>query len=561
MATVAGVMERYGAEIMNAWAAEAEKTASARGLSQPELRNFLPRYLATLGSGGNARQAAQEYLESHLASRIRQGFDLSEIVEEFVLLERCVTSLWASIPPQDRPPEADRQSFSLAIQYTIVQLTAMFQEHMLLDEQREKRYLRLLQSIADDALRTPEAPLTSRLGEVLEMLLEATGAHSACILLCRPELDDLIATASAGVAREELAQMATSLDLSSVGGRIAARPEPKQADVEDVHTELAVSEGLRRSGILSLAGIRLPPRHRLIGILLVGLREQRAFTAREIRRLEALGDRLTLHVDNAMLYADLRRHVEDLTIERDLRERFVAILAHDLRGPLAAAKVGSHLLARYPGQIERRRDVVLRLERNLDRMDRMIRDLLDVSRLRAGQRLPLRLDSCDLGAVAEGVVEELSAVHGDRFALLAPERVRGIWSQEELQRALWNLGVNAVKYGSSGTPVTIRIERTPGGARLSVHNLGNPIPPEDQDRLFSLYQRLGAGTQPGTGWGLGLAIVRACAEAHGGNVSVQSSREAGTTFSLDLPQDSRPFQRDAVDEATSAASPTSPPGH
>jgi signal transduction histidine kinase len=174
-------------------------------------------------------------------------------------------------------------------------------------------------------------------------------------------------------------------------------------------------------------------------------------------------------------------------------------------------------------------------------MDRMIRDLLDVSRVRAGQRLPLRLEDCDLGAVAQEVIEDLSATHGHRFELAKHEVVRGIWSHDELHRALCNLGTNAVKYGGSDRPITIRVERTPGGARASVHNFGNPIPLEKQARLFDLYSRLREGS--GTGWGLGLALVRACAEAHGGKAAIgESSEEAGTTFTIDLPSDSRPFQ-------------------
>jgi len=241
----------------------------------------------------------------------------------------------------------------------------------------------------------------------------------------------------------------------------------------------------------------------------------------------------------------LRQQVEELGIERELRERFVSILAHDLRGPLSAAKMSSELLIRRGDRPDGGRALAVRIERNLDRMDRMIRDLLDVSRVRGGQRLPLRLDQCDLGAVAEEVIEELSAAHGNRFELAKDEAVRGIWSHEDLYRALWNLGTNAVKYGVSDRPITTRVERTPDGVRASVHNFGNPIPPEKRARLFDLYSRLREGS--GSGWGLGLALVRACAEAHGGEAAIgESSEEAGTTFTIDLPADSRPFQQETV---------------
>ena len=263
---------------------------------------------------------------------------------------------------------------------------------------------------------------------------------------------------------------------------------------------------------------------------------------RNLLRLKAYGD----YFDKSS--TKLREQVEELGIERDLRERFVSILAHDLRGPLSAAKMSAELMMRRTEPDDRRRDLAVRIERNLERMDRMIRDLLDVSRVRGGQRLPLRLEDCDLGAVAHEVIEELSATHGNRLEL-APGGgvVRGIWSHEDLHRALWNLGTNAVKYGQSDRPITIRVERTASGVRASVHNFGNPIPPEKRARLFDLYSRLREGSV--TGWGLGLALVRACAEAHGGEAAIgESSEEAGTTFTIDLPSDSRPFQQQARPE-------------
>jgi signal transduction histidine kinase len=259
---------------------------------------------------------------------------------------------------------------------------------------------------------------------------------------------------------------------------------------------------------------------------------------RNLLRLKAYGDYFDQYSTK------LREQVEELGIERDLRERFVSILAHDLRGPLSAAKMSAELMIRRTEQSDGRRDLAVRIERNLDRMDRMIRDLLDVSRVRGGQRLPLRLENCDLGAVAREVIEELSATHGNRFELAPGDGVvRGIWSHEDLHRALWNLGTNAVKYGESERPITTRVERTPSGGRASVHNFGNPIPPDKRARLFDLYSRLREGS--GTGWGLGLALVRACAEAHGGEAAIgESSEEGGTTFTIDLPSDSRPFQQD-----------------
>ena len=540
MANLAALIERHRDDIVKHWAAEAQKAASARGLSRPELMNIMPRYLDALGGGGGSDEV-RERLESHLGTRIRQGFDLSEIVEEFVLLERCVLATLRAVPAPERPPDEERWALAEEIQNTIVQVTSLFHEHMQLDEQREKRYLRLLQSLADESLRTPETPLREKLSGVLEVFIEAAAAHSAALLFYEPGTEQLVTAASAGEAGGEFGQFAATLDPSSLGGQTAASDEPTQVvDVET--TELEVSDSLRHSGIHAILGLRLPPHRKLMGVLYIGLRGRRPFTAREVRRLQALGDRLTLHLDNAKLYADLRDRIAELDAERELRERFVAILAHDLRGPLSVAKLTSELLVRNPERLDERRDLAIRIERNLERIDRMIRDLLDVSRVRAGQPLPLRLDACDLGAVAVEVAEEISATHGDRVQVVAAEVVRGIWSHEELRRALWNLVSNALRYGATGTPVTIRVERVAEGARLSVHNLGNPIAPDDQARLFDLYARLESASSSRRGWGLGLALVRACAEAHGGRAEVRSSEEGGTTFSIALPLDARAFQ-------------------
>jgi signal transduction histidine kinase/DNA-binding response OmpR family regulator len=401
----------------------------------------------------------------------------------------------------------------------------------LAESDHEKQYMRLLQTVADEALRAPEAPIKARLEELLELILQAMDARSAALVLYEPQTERVITAASAGVASEEMERLATLM--------VLWKERPNDAEAQAI--KLILNDALRQNGIQSLQGIRLPPHHKLFGVLYIGLHDDRSLTKRELRRLQALGDRLTLHLDNAKLYTDLRQQVEELGIERELRERFVSILAHDLRGPLATAKMSSALMIRRTDPLDERRGLADRIERNLERMDRMIRDLLDVSRVRGGQRLPLRLDRCDLGAVAKEVIEELSAAHGDRFELAQSDGILGIWSHQELHRALWNLGTNAVKYGVSDRPITTRIERTPEGVRASVHNFGNPIPTGKRDRLFDLYSRLREGS--GTGWGLGLALVRACAEAHGGQVSIgESSEEAGTTFMIDLPSDSRPFQ-------------------
>ncbi|RYZ31550.1 MAG: HAMP domain-containing histidine kinase, partial [Myxococcaceae bacterium] len=127
--------------------------------------------------------------------------------------------------------------------------------------------------------------------------------------------------------------------------------------------------------------------------------------------------------------------------------------------------------------------------------------------------------------------------------LVAEEHVQGIWSAEEVRRALWNLGSNAFKYGAPDQPITFTIARTPSGARAAVHNHGPMIPRAEQESIFQPFTRTrSAQGGPARGWGLGLTLVWGCARAHGGKVTVTSEATTGTTFTLELPLDSRPFQ-------------------
>jgi signal transduction histidine kinase len=418
----------------------------------------------------------------------------------------------------------------------------MFTHQMMVEEQTEKRFLRLVQEIASEALVEGADVLKVRLKDVLRLVMEAMSAQSTALLLYNQMSNRLEVAASVGMADEELERHVSSLDVSSFAGRVAGHEKTTSLWDAEV-TELTLSDALRGSGLHSLLGVRLPPRRALVGVMYVGVTEKRQFSAREIHRLESLGQHLTVHLDNARLYADLRNRIDELNSERELRERFVSVLAHDLRGPLSAARMSSELLMHHPEQLDERRDLASKIERSIDRTDRMIRDLLDANRIRAGQLLPLRLDECDLGAVAAEVYEELVAAFGERFALKAAPRVVGVWSADELRRALWNLATNAIKYGDANKPVTITVRRTAQGAQASVQNWGTPILREDQRDLFRPFSRTPtaqAGVQKG--WGLGLTLVQGCAVAHGGRVVVDSSQESGTTFTLELPLDARLFQ-------------------
>lgn len=260
------------------------------------------------------------------------------------------------------------------------------------------------------------------------------------------------------------------------------------------------------------------------------------------------------------LHRQMQSQMDRLQKERELRARFVSLLAHDLRGPVSAAMLAAEMISRRPERLEERRDLASLMKRNLERIDQMVRDLLDASRIQAGRPLQMRLEPAELSGVLADVVQDLATIHGHRVRLEAPAEVRGVFSVSDLRRAVWNLVTNALKYGSAGTPVTVRLTERAGRAQISVHNHGNPIAPEDLGRIFEPFARAStAEAQSAVGWGLGLTLVRGFAETHGGQVLVDSDADRGTTFTIDIPCDVRLPRRGAPGSPGDAPAGVRPP--
>lgn len=539
MQKISEIVARERDTVLTHWLDQAAHAASARGLDQPALTNIMPRFLDSLATGEDGRV----HVQRHIATRLRQGFQLAEIVEEFALLGRCIVERGLAYPADARPDAAEIDKLYRTLQQASNSVVSMFDEHMRHDEQLEKRYMRLLREVAFDALQAGEPALKTGLQRLLDLVVEAMDAQGAAIVLYNGE-SHLITVTTAGA--ERLAEYAMTTGAASFAASAGRAKPPTLWDVTT--TNLDVPEALRRSGIESLLGVQLTSHSGLLGVIYVASARNDGFVARELR-LETLAEQLVAHLDTVLVLDRLSATVAKLRTEQAIREHFVSVLAHDLRAPLSAAKLAAELLSQEPASLDARRDLAVRIDRNLDRLDRMIRDLLDANRIRAGERLPLRLDKCDLGQIAQEVVEELRILYGDRFVVEAGARVLGIWSADELRRALWNLGANAVKYGARERPITFVVRKEGERAFASVHNWGVPIPPAIQAHIFEPFTRTSDAIESGQpGWGLGLTLVRGSAEAHGGGVSLASSALEGTTFTIEVPLDARPYQTTAVSE-------------
>jgi signal transduction histidine kinase len=180
-------------------------------------------------------------------------------------------------------------------------------------------------------------------------------------------------------------------------------------------------------------------------------------------------------------------------------------------------------------------DVAVRMISAIDRLDSMIQDLLDASRLRAGQSLKFELQECCLHTFVKDVVEDLSFTYGERFVVVSHSDIRSYCSRKEIRRVIENLVINAVRYGAPNTPITLTLEQMEAHINLTIHNQGNPIPPDAQSILFQQFRRAASAQQP-KGWGLGLFLAKGIVEAHGGTLSIDSTEGKGTSFIINLPR-------------------------
>jgi signal transduction histidine kinase len=219
---------------------------------------------------------------------------------------------------------------------------------------------------------------------------------------------------------------------------------------------------------------------------------------------------------------------------QDIQELFMVTLTHDLRSPINVVKMGTQLILRRLDRGDAHVNVAARMISAIDRMDSMIQNLLDASRIRAGQSLKLEFEECYLDQLLQEVVEDLSFIHGERFVLVANSAIKSKCSRKQIQRVIENLAINAVKYGAPNTPITLTLQQTETQIELIVHNEGNPIAPEAQSILFQQFRRT-VSAEEQTGWGLGLFLVKSIVEAHRGTVEVESSEDKGTSFIVKLP--------------------------
>ena len=237
--------------------------------------------------------------------------------------------------------------------------------------------------------------------------------------------------------------------------------------------------------------------------------------------------------------AQLNEHLREAV---KVRDNFLSMASHELRTPLTVLKIQLGALDRGTRALESeplRQDMHRRLEvarSQVGRLEKLISNLLDVSRISAG-RLHVTLETVDLGTLVEEVLgryREQLARCGCTLHLRIEPGVTGRWDGARLDQVITQLITNALKYGA-GKPIHVTLLRTSeGGARLTVQDEGVGISPEDQARIFERFQRA-VSDKHFAGFGLGLWLVRQSLQALGGNIRVESVPGHGASFTVELP--------------------------
>lgn len=219
---------------------------------------------------------------------------------------------------------------------------------------------------------------------------------------------------------------------------------------------------------------------------------------------------------------------------------FLAILGHDLRNPLGALVMGSNAIMQALDIPPRYVQIATRMFRSADRMNRLVHDLIDFTRTHLGGSIPIKTVRGDLSVVCEQVTSELRTAHPGRLIEFeAPPSLMGNFDVDRIAQMLSNLLANALKYGSTGHPVTVHLTDSSDSMSIQVNNQGPLIPADKIATIFEPLVRLTSAHDPiseGTSLGIGLFVAREIAEAHGGEISVTSTPAQGTTFAATLPR-------------------------
>lgn len=288
-------------------------------------------------------------------------------------------------------------------------------------------------------------------------------------------------------------------------------------------------------GLNSYACLPIKTRGRVYGtISFITTRESgRYLCERDIKMLQSLAERTALAIENALLYEEAKKAVR-------LRADLLAFASHDLKNPLSGILMSTRLLekgiASTTIEPERLIKLVKNIAKSAERMGRLIRDLLDLTKIEAG-RLTVAAGECDARSLVNETAEMFATIAGQNRLLLKVDLDQNATvvtcDRERIMQVFSNLVGNAIKFTRPGGVITIGARQGASELVFWVSDTGTGIPSENLPRIFERYWQEQKTAHKGTG--LGLAITKGIVEAHGGRIWVESKVGEGSKFLFTLP--------------------------
>ncbi|MBA5775886.1 GAF domain-containing protein [Stappia sp. F7233] len=297
---------------------------------------------------------------------------------------------------------------------------------------------------------------------------------------------------------------------------------------------------LAREGMRSLVAIPLVRDGRVLGGLVILRREAGSFASDVVALLRTFAAHSVLAIHNARLFSEIEEKGRELELASRHKSQFLANMSHELRTPLNAILGYTELVLDgiYGEAPQAMQSVLERVQSNGRHLLGLINDVLDLSRIEAGQ-LTLSLGDYAMGDVIAGVVSAIEPLAGEKnlgfSAEVGPDLPAGRGDERRIAQVLLNLVGNAIKFTDEGE-VAILAEARDGTFHIAVRDTGPGIAAGDQVRIFGEFQQAdSSSTRRKGGSGLGLAISRRIVEMHGGAIRVESEPGQGSTFIVTLP--------------------------
>jgi signal transduction histidine kinase len=300
------------------------------------------------------------------------------------------------------------------------------------------------------------------------------------------------------------------------------------------------SETMQQEGFRALLAVPLLREDRLIGGLVVRRRAPGQFQKETVDLLQTFATQSALAIQNARLFREIEAKGRELEIASKHKSDFLANMSHELRTPLNAILGYTELiLDRIYGEVpENIQEVLERVEKNGRHLLGLINDVLDLSKIEAGQ-LVLALDDYSMKEVVHTVLTSVESLAAEKNLELkvsvSPEVAQGKGDQQRISQVFLNLVGNAIKFTEAGE---VRIKATASNDNfvVSVSDTGPGLSEADQQMIFEEFHQVdGSSTRKKGGTGLGLSIAKRIVEMHGGRIWVESTEGKGSTFWFTLP--------------------------